>query len=189
MSPRRIKQPGDGQSANQTGSLRPGEPVHLEVGRLRRPHGIKGEIVFEVLSDSLEYFEEGKTLLVGKSKTPLQIASVRDHDKLLLVKFTGLDTPEEASQYSNQLAYIPTAEVPPLPEGQYYFFQLIGLAAFDTEGTRMGILAEIIQTGAVPVYVIAGEDGSEMLMPAIPEVVIKIDLEGRKIILKPQEWD
>jgi len=189
MSPRKIKQPGDGQSANQTGSLRPGEPVYLEVGRLRRTHGIRGEIVFEVLSDSLEYFEEGKTLLVGRSRTPMQIASVRDHDKMLLVKFSGLDTPEEVSQYSNQLVYIPTAEVPPLPEGQYYFFQLVGLTAFDPDGTRLGILAEIIQTGAVPVYVVIGEDGSELLMPAIPDVVRKVELEGHTIILKPQEWE
>jgi len=189
MSPRKSNQPGDEQSVNQTGSLKPGEPVYLEVGRLRRPHGIRGEIVFEVLSDGMEYFEEGKTLLIGRPKTPMEIATVRDHDKMLLIKFFGLDTPDAASQYSNQLAYIPTAEVPPLPEGQYYFFQLIGLTAFDPDGTRLGILAEIIQTGAVPVYVVVGEDGSELLMPAIPEVVKKVDLEGHTITLKPQEWD
>lgn len=96
MSPRKSNQPGDEQFVNQTGSLKPGEPVYLEVGRLRRPHGIRGEIVFEVLSDSMEYFEEGKTLLIGRPKTPMQIVTVRDHDKMLLVKFSGLDTPEAA---------------------------------------------------------------------------------------------
>lgn len=189
MSPRKNLKPGQEQSNKHAGSLRPGEPVFLEVGRLRRSHGIAGEIILEVLSDSTEYFDEGKTLLIGKSKVPRVIESVRDHNKLLLVRFAGLNTPEEVSEFTNQLAYVPLDALKPLPKGQFYFFQLIGLTAYDPQGNLLGVLTEIIQTGAVPVYVVTADDGSEHLMPAIPEVVVKVDLEGRKIILKPQEWE
>lgn len=189
MSPRKTQKPGDEQSNNQTGSLRPGEPVYLEVGRLRRPHGVNGEINLEILSDNIEYFEEGNTLYIGKNKNPRVIESVRDHNKLLLVRFSGFNTPEEVSELTTQLAYVPLSALKPLPEGQYYFFQLVGLNAFDPQGKLLGILTEIIQTGAVPVYVVTAEDGREILLPAIPEVVKKVDLEGRKIILKPQEWE
>lgn len=188
MSPKKSQQP-DEVNQHDAGSLTPGEPVYLAVGRLRRPHGIKGEIILEVLSDSQEYFEPGNILFAGETYIPMVLDGVRPHDKLLIIHFANVNTPEDATNYTNQLAYVPISVLKALPEGQYYFYQLIGLKAVDHLGENLGILTEIIQTGAVPVYVVTSENGKEQLFPALPEVVISVRLKERTITLKPQEWE
>ncbi len=186
---RKVTPPPDAQSTNNTGSPGLSEPVYLEVGRLRRPHGLQGETLLEVFSYNLGYFEVGKTVYIGKSHQPMVVEFVRPHNQMLLVRFQGITSPEEASYITNSLVYIPMDQLEPLPEGEYYFYQLIGLEGFTEKGEELGVLTEIIQTGAVPVYVVTSQDGTEQLFPAIPEVVKKIDLKANKIVLKPQEWE
>ncbi len=181
--------PDNLQGHDKTGSLKPGEPVYLEVGRLRRSHGVNGEIILEVFSEKLSHFKPGKIIFIGQSHQPMTIASVRPHDSMLLVKFDGIDTPEDLASYRNQLVYIPVSQLPSLPKGEHYFYQLIGLEVVDQHGEFLGILTEIIQTGSAPVYVVTSTDGHELLFPAIPDVVKKIDIEARKIIIQPQEWE
>ncbi len=188
MRPKKSQQPEEVKH-HDAGSLTPGEPVYLAVGRLRRPHGIKGEIILEVYSDSQEYFNVGNTLFTGETYIPMVLDGVRPHDKLLIIHFANVDTPEDASNYTNQLAYVPTSVLKPLPDGQYYFFQLIGLKAVNDQGENLGILTEIIQTGAVPVYVVTSEEGKEQLFPALAEVVVSVKLKEQTITLKPQEWE
>jgi 16S rRNA processing protein RimM len=189
MSPKRNILPENPQEQSKTGSLKPGEPEFLEVGRARRSHGVKGEIILEIFSESLRYFKPGKIVYIGQHHQPLTIESARAHDNLLLIKFEGIDTPEALSSFRNKLVYVPASQLPALPEGEYYFYQLIGLEVVDQQGKSLGLLTEIIQTGATPVYVVTSTDGNECLFPAIPDVVKKIDIEARKIIIQPQEWD
>jgi 16S rRNA processing protein RimM len=189
MSPNGNILPGNTKDQSKTGSLKPGEPEFLEVGRLRRSHGVKGEMVLEIFSESLNFFKKGKQLFIGQHHQPFTIESTRSHDDLLLIKFEGIDTPEALTSFRNKLVYIPVSQLPPLPEGKYYFYQLIGLEAVDQQGRSLGLITEIIQTGSAPVYVVTSTDGNEQLFPAIPDVVKKIDIKTRKIIIQPQEWD
>ena len=97
----------------------------------------------------------------------------------MLVKFEGVDTPEQAGLFRNQWLYVKTVDVPPLPDGQIYQYQLFGLRVVDDGGTELGELAEIIETGANDVYVVKDRQGREVLLPAIPAVILEVDLVRR----------
>ena len=163
--------------SGDAGSPQKGEPVFLAVGKLRRPHGLHGEIIMDVLTDFPERLHLGMTLYVGPEHLPLRLRSDRRHTAALLVAFEGYDTPERAGELRNQLAYVTTADRPPLPEGEYYHHQLIGLKVISEQGEVLGKVTEILATGANDVYIVRAEIGSEILIPAVDEFVRAVDLE------------
>ena len=160
-----------------SGSPTNGEPVYLIVGYLRRAHGVRGEMVMEVQTDFPERLKANAKVFVGKNYQPMIIASARAHSEGLLIKLNGIDTPEDAARYRNQLVYVTAADRPPLPKGQFYVHELIGFDVVDEEENFIGKLTEITQTGANDVYVVTSRDGKEILLPAIPSVVLNIDAD------------
>jgi 16S rRNA processing protein RimM len=169
------------QATAEAGSPMVGEPEYLVVGFLRRPHGVKGEILMDVHTDFPERLKTGITVFVGESYQPMVIASLRYHASGLLVRFRGIKSPEEAGLYRNTWVYVPAANRPELPEGEYYHHQLIGLNVVTDEGRDLGVLVDILETGANDVYVIRAVDGNEVLLPAIPPVVLEIKLADRQM--------
>lgn len=155
-----------------------GEPLYLAVGKLRRPHGIRGEMVLEVLTDFPERFRAGAVVYVGPRRVPLTIRSVRPHRDLLLVAFEGYEDRNQVEALRNMLVAVPAEEAPPPDEGEVYLHQLLGLRVVTDEGVALGRLVEILETGANDVYIVEPEEGgAEILLPAIDEVVLRIDLE------------
>ncbi len=160
-----------------TGSPAEGEPVYLAVGLLRRPHGVRGEIMLEIQTDFPERLKPGETFYIGSERMPLAIATRRQHNKGLLLSFEGINDRDEIGRYRNKSLYVNLADWPPLPEGEYYDYQLIGLdVVVEETGEVLGRLMEIIETGANDVYLVKSESGREVLLPAIPDVVLNIDL-------------
>lgn len=172
----------------ETGLPSAGEPVYLAVGRLRRSHGVQGEMVMDVLTDFPERLWAGKTVYVGDQHTPIRILSVRGHDRDMIVHMEGLDSPETAVPYRNALLFVKAAEIPALPEGQYYHHQLLGLRVVDETGTALGVLEQILETGANDVYLVRTGDGKELLLPAVDEVILAVDLAQREMRVRPPEW-
>jgi 16S rRNA processing protein RimM len=164
---------------NETSGSPNGEPVYLTVGFLRRPHGVHGEIVMDLHTDFPERLKRGRKLLISEDHTPMSVQSVREHQKGVLIKFNGIDTPEDAGKYRNQWVYVKASEVPPLPKGKLYQHELFGFRVVDENDNPLGELVEIIETGANNVYVVKGESGRELLLPAIPSVVLELDAERR----------
>ena len=164
-----------------TGSPPVGEPEYLVVGFVRRPHGVKGEMLMDIHTDFPERIKTGLTVYVGEQYQPLVIASLRTHAKGLLIRFRGTKTPEDAGLYRNTWVYVPTADRPELPEGEYYHHQLLGLNVVTDEGVELGVLVDIIETGANDVYVGRDADGKEVLLPAIPPVILDVSLVDRQI--------
>ena len=152
-----------------------GEPVYLTVGFLRRPHGVHGEMVMNLHTDFPERMKSGRKLLVGEEYRPMTLVGTRPHQKGMIVKFKGIETPEEAGQYRNQWVYIKTKDAPRLPEGQVYQHELFGFQVVDENENLLGELVEILETGANNVYVVRDESGGELLLPAIPSVVLDVD--------------
>ncbi len=152
-------------------------PVYLAVGQLRRPHGVRGEMLMTVLTDFPERLKPKKRLFVGDQHEPLLIRSLRHHAEGMLISFQGLDTPEDVGRFRNQYVFVDAADLPPLPEGEYYHHQLIGLQVFSEDEAHLGVLTEIIETGANDVYVVTDDAGGEILLPAISEVVLDVDVE------------
>lgn len=167
-----------------SGSPTNGEPVYLIVGYLRRAHGVRGEMVMEVRTDFPERLKAKTRVLVGGHYQPMTIATARNHSEGLLIKLDGVDTPEDAAHYRNQLVYVTAADRPPLPKGRFYVHELIGFDVVDEDESPIGVLSEIMQTGANDVYVVTRPDATELLLPVISSVVLNIDADHRLILVR-----
>ncbi len=163
---------------SDAGSPDSGEPVFLAVGLLRRPHGVRGELVFEVWTDFPERLQPGVTLYVGPRYRPMVIRSRRDHPSGLLLAFDGVADRDQAGVYRNQVAYVRAEDLPPLEEDDdWYIHQVLGVQVVTDEGETLGVLVEVFETGANDVLVVQRPDGSEVLLPDIDEVVLGVDFE------------
>jgi len=162
-------------NTNNTGSPT-GGPLYLSVGFLRRPHGVRGEIIMDLHTDYPERMKKGRNLFVGDEHKQLTLTNVRPHQSGLLVKFQGIDTPEDAGHYRNQWVYVQTKEVP-LPDGQHYKHELLGLKVLDEHDNLLGELVEIMETGANDVYIVQDESGKEILLPVIPSVILDLNID------------
>lgn len=173
---------------DNTGSLPLGEPVFLAVGYIRRPHGVRGEMLMDLLTDFPERLVPGKRLYLGEEHLPVQIRSVRPALQAVLIAFEEFEDRDQVAAFRNQYLYVRADELPPLPEGEYYHHQLLGLMVFDREGHALGVLTEILETGANDVYVVRDEQGREILLPVIEGVILEVDLQSHRLIVNPPEW-
>jgi 16S rRNA processing protein RimM len=168
----------DGNAAGSSGR---GEPAFLAVGRLRRPHGLKGEMQMDVLTDFPERLKKGLKVYVGPEYTLHTFRSIRPQPPMLLVAFEGLDSPEAIGDLRNRLVFVSVESLPPLEEGEYYHHELLGLTVVDEEGQVLGLLTDILETGANDVYIVQPESGPEILLPGTDEVILEIDLSARQM--------
>jgi len=158
-----------------------GEPVYLAVGFLRRAHGVRGEMIMELRTDFPERLRSGRKLFVGDEHKPVTLSGARPHPKGMLVRLQGIETPEEAGQLRNQWVYVRAADVPDLPGGKLYQHEILGFEVVDEDDRLLGKLVEIIETGANDVYVVKSDSGKELLLPAIPSVILDLDPDRRAI--------
>ncbi len=164
------------EQENKTGKQKKGEPDYLAVGLLRKPHGLRGDLLLEIYTDFPERLKPGTTILAGDKHQPLKITRRRPTNDGMILGFEGINTPEEAGRWRATVVYVPTADRPVLPEGQYYHHEMIGLTVLDEAGSVLGTLSEIIITGANDVYVVTPAEGKDVLLPALKEVILNIDL-------------
>lgn len=177
------KKPG---RTSARGSVDPSaEPRFLAVGRISRPHGVRGEVRVELLTDTPERFEWLDAVYVGEvNPRRVAIDTVRYHQGIVLLRLAGYPTRTEAEQLRGELLQIPEAEAVPLEEGEYYLFQLEGLDVYTVGGTLIGRLTQVMETGANNVFVVDGPTGQHLL-PDIPDVIKEIDIEGGRIVIQP----
>jgi 16S rRNA processing protein RimM len=170
-----------GHAEKPAGSPADGEPAFLAVGKVRRPHGVAGDVLVEIYTDFPERLQPMAMVYAGENHLALTICRQRFHNDGLLLAFDGFTTPEEVSRFRNQILYIATADASELPEGEYYFHELLGLTVTDDTGEPLGEVTEILQTGANDVYVVKDGTGHEILLPAISEVILNVDMVSRSM--------
>ena len=163
------------------GSPAAGEPVFLMVGKVRRPHGLHGEVVVEIITDFPERLHSGKIVYIGENHTRLTIQRQRPFQDGLLLSFEDFSTPEQVSSFRNKYLYVDKTTIAELPSDEFYFHQLLGLTVITDTGETLGSISDILQTGANDVYVVSDKAGREILLPAIQDVIMKVDL-AQKII-------
>jgi len=151
------------------------------VGEITGAHGIKGQVKVESLTDFPELrFAPGATLFLEKQRRQVEILASSLHKGLYLLTLSGITDRDTAQSLLHTYLRVPRENLPELPEGEYYHFQLIGLPVY--EGERyLGELADIMETGANDVYVIknpAPEDGwpAEILLPALQSCICRVEL-------------
>ncbi|HEY5157191.1 MAG TPA: ribosome maturation factor RimM [Anaerolineales bacterium] len=173
------------------GSPAAGGPAFLAVAKVRRPHGVHGELVVEIYTDFPERLQPGKTVYVSPENKQLTISSRRSHNEGLILGFEDITNPEEAGWYRNRILYILASDVHELQEGEFYFHDLLGLNVINESDMSLGTLTEIMETGANDVYIVTDLAGTELLIPAIPDVVLNVDLDAKtmKVRLLPGLMD
>jgi 16S rRNA processing protein RimM len=167
--------------ANAAGSLSGSEPAFIAVGKLRHAHGVHGEILMEVYTDFPDRLQPGVILYLGEEASQLRLVKCRRHGAGLLMTFEGFSSPEEIGQFRNQIVYVKSTDRPPLADGEYYHHQLIGLRVITRDGNALGIVTEILETGASDVLVVRPGSGPEILIPFVDSFIHEINLDRREI--------
>ena len=107
----------------------------------------------------------------------------------MLITFKDITDLDQAGLFRNKFIYIRKEDLPALPDGEYYHFDLVGLNVFDTADQLLGVLTEVLETGANDVYVVKSENGEEILLPAIESVIISVNLKDARMVVNPPEWN
>lgn len=158
------------------------EPL-ISIGRIVKPHGIRGEAAVEILTDFPERFFEMKELLLAKedANAPVikaGVESARFHKKMVLLKLDIINSPEEVDAHRNYYLKIEKKELYTLPPDEFYIFELVGMEVDTLQGQYVGKLTKVFPAGFHDIYeVIHPQTGKVNLIPAIKEFITKVDKE------------
>lgn len=155
----------------------------LQVGVITSTHGLKGEVKVFPTTDYPERFEEIEEVLLdtGRTKMPIHIKSVRYFKKQVILKFKEFNDINEIEKYKQCSLWVTRENATPLYEDEYYIADLIGCQVYLEDDSHFGQLTDVMETGANDVYVIQMSDGREVLVPAIKDCILEVDIEEQKI--------
>ena len=157
-------------------------PERLVVGQVIRPWGMRGQVKIESFSDFPQRFRPGMRLLIGDQSYLCE--TVTRPPRSLVLKLQGVESLEEAERLRGAVLEVLIVEAEPLPEGSYYYYQVLGLEVYTVDGDHLGQVTDILPTGSNDVYVVQGSRG-EVLVPATAEVITALDLEAGRITIEP----
>ncbi|MEN6348453.1 MAG: ribosome maturation factor RimM [Syntrophomonas sp.] len=158
----------------------------ISIGRIAGTYGYAGFLKVVPLTDFPERFFELTTVKIQKGDQIREVVidSVKAYKNGYLFKFQGIDSSEAGREYRNALLMIDENQLYPLPEGYYYYFQLEGMNVFDEEKGFLGKIKEVLETGANDVYVVTSEKYGEILIPALKDVIVEINVEAKEMKVK-----
>lgn len=156
---------------------RPNPPQYLAIGEIVAPRGVLGELRVQIISDEPNRFLALTHVYLGPEHTEFSVRRSRVHKGQALLQLFGVDDRDAAEAWRGATVYVSLDEAVPLEEGEFYHYQVLGLDVVTDAGESLGRLREILPTGANDVYVVRGKRG-EILLPAIKDVVLEIDLQA-----------
>lgn len=150
----------------------------LKVGVITTTHGIKGEVKVFPTTDP-ERFAELNTLFLdtGREMLPLDVSGVRFFKNLVILKFKGIDNINDIEKYKGKELWVSREEAQELSEDEYYIGDLLGMEVVLENGEKFGVLKDVMETGANDVYVVESIQGQEVLLPAIHDCILDVDVE------------
>ena len=156
----------------------------VAVGKVVKAHGVRGALKLLAYGETLGEMEAGEKLvsIEGGAKRQLTLLSLRAQKRAWIAQFEEICTREQAEALTGNDIFVDKDRLPGLPSGEYYHFQLIGLSVETKQGKGLGTLRAVLQTGSNDVYVVENE-GKELLVPAIEEVISEVDLLNGKLIV------
>lgn len=157
----------------------------FRVGVITTTHGVHGEVKVFPTTDDPQRFKKLKQVILdnGKEQRELEITSVKFFKNLVILKFKGLDNINDVEKYKKADLLVTRKNAVPLKEGEYFIADLIGLKATSDEGEDLGILTDVIQTGANDVYVFSKEGMQDLLVPKIPDCIKDVNIEEGTILV------
>ena len=159
---------------------------YLEIGQIVNTFGIKGMVKVKPFTDDTEKrFDNLKKVYIQNKNTrkEYEIEEVKYHKEMVLIKFKGIENPEDANLLRNYYLVVDRDKEEPLEEGTYYIVDMIGLEVYTDDGEKLGILDDVFNWGSSDIYVVKNELGKQILLPAIEDVIKNIDMEQRKMIV------
>ena len=170
-------------------------PRHVAIGKIVQAHGIKGELSVFPLTEREERFAAGGTVYLSRTAegeeglTPFGVVSSRRHHDRFLIKLEKIDDRTQAEWYAGAFLVIPWEEAESArEEGEFFLHALVGREVRNEEGARLGVVADIVETGAHPLLEIAMEKGGRRMLPFVREFVRSVE-EGVVVVAPPAGWE
>jgi 16S rRNA processing protein RimM len=160
---------------------------YLAVGQIVGAHGLTGELKVEAYSDYPERFVPGATLFLGEDLEAVNVTTVRPHKSNLLLRLDEVGDRNAAEEVRGLWLFVPEAEAAALEEGEYWIHDIIGLQVVTVEGQAIGQITDVMATGANDVYVVRPvsglNSGRDILLPAIEDVIARVDLPAKIMVI------
>lgn len=155
----------------------------LQVGVITSTHGIRGEVKVFPTTDDAKRFKKLKQVIMdtGKEQKELQIESVKFFKNMVILKFKEFDNINDVEQYRQAKLLVTREHAVKLQKDEYFIADLIGLAVVSDEGEDLGTITDVLQTGANDVYIVQKENEPELLIPAIHDCILEVDMQERKM--------
>jgi 16S rRNA processing protein RimM len=161
----------------------------LQVGVISSTHGVRGEVkVFPTTDDPARYKKLKKVYLdTGREFRPLEIQGVKFFKQFVIVKFKGIDNINDIEMYKGRSLLVDRKDAVPLKQDEYFIADMIGMNVFTEDGEIFGTLKDVIETGANDVYIINSKKHGEVLIPAIKECILDVNVKEGKMLVRLME--
>ncbi len=158
----------------------------LKVGVITSTHGIRGEVMEFPTTDELQRFTYLKDciLVTGEERLPMEVEGCKFFKNQAILKFRGYDSIEAIEKYKKASLWVTRENAVPLEEGEFYIADIINAKVYEENGEELGVLTEVMETGANDVYVVRRQDGKEILIPAIPDCILDVDVDVPKVVVR-----
>lgn len=157
----------------------------LQVGVISSTHGVRGEVkVFPTTDDKNRFKKLKKVILdTGKEQMPLEIEGVKFFKQFAILKFKGIDNINDIEKYKGRSLLVERANAVRLRKDEYFIADMIGMDVFTEDGAIFGKLTDVMETGANDVYVVETTKGQEVLIPAIKQCILEVDVEAGRMVV------
>ncbi|MBQ8802715.1 MAG: 16S rRNA processing protein RimM [Tyzzerella sp.] len=157
----------------------------LRVGVISSTHGIRGEVKVYPTTDDVKRFKKLKNVILdtGREHLHLEVEGVKFFKQFVILKFKGIDNINDIEKYKGKDLLVDRANAVKLRKDEYFVVDLIGLEVFTEDGEKFGTMKDVLETGANDVYIIDSLNHGEVLIPAIKQCVLDIDIENRKMVI------
>ena len=156
----------------------------LKVGVITTTHGVRGEVKVFPTTDPERFLDLEYVILdAGREMKKLEIRNVKFFKNLVILKFDGIDNINDIEKYKGKSLLVDREHAVKLKKDEYFIADMIGMDVFTEEGELFGALKDVMETGANDVYIIEMTDGKEVLVPAIKQCILDVDIENRKMVI------
>ena len=157
----------------------------LRVGVITSTHGVRGEVKVFPTTDDMNRFKKLKTVILDTKKghKTLNVESVKFFKNMVILKFKGYDNINDVEMWRQMDLLITRDQAVKLNPDENFIVDLIGLTVMTDEGEKLGVMKDVLQTGANDVYIVKMADGKEVLLPAIKDCILNVDLEKGEMLV------
>lgn len=155
----------------------------LQVGVISSTHGVRGEVKVFPTTDDVTRFKKLKKVILdtGKEQIPLEVEGVKFFKQFAILKFKGIDNINDIEKYKGKPLLVERKDAVKLKKDEYFVADMVGIEVFTEDQEKLGTLKDVIETGANDVYAVELTDGGEVLIPAIKQCILEVDIKERKM--------